>query len=169
MVIATKQNELLQDLDLSVKQIVDFLVQVDEDFYDGFLTAREILSHLIFWHREYVAITDALGNKRIPHLRQSTFIALNARATREFRSKSMQTLCQDFLNLQIALVVNLQRLPDWDVEFPVKKGCRRVNVTERLQLIQEHVDGHYARLESAQRHGEAWVRAYYPKKKHMHN
>ena len=169
MVVATTQEALLQTLNRSVTTITDFLVQVDEGFYDGYQTAREVLSHLVFWHREYVMITDALVNGRSPHLRQSTFVALNARATREFRSMSMQSLCQDLLNLQRALAGNLRRLPDWDVDFPVKKGCRQAPVTERVQMIQEHIDGHYSRLESAQRHGEAWVAAYYPPKHQAHN
>ena len=169
MVVATKQEALLQALDRSVTTITDFLIQVDESFFDGYQTAREVLSHLLFWHREYVMITNALVNGRYPHLRQSTFVALNARATREFRSMSMDTLCQDLCNLQRALAGNLRRLPDWDVEFPVKKGCRQATVTERVQMIQEHIDGHFSRLESAQRHGEAWVEAYYPTKHHAHN
>lgn len=169
MVVATEQESLLQALDRSVTTITDFLVQVDESFFDGYQTAREVISHLLFWHREYVMITNALVNGRCPHLRQSTFVALNARATREFRSMSMQSLCQDLRNLQSALACNLRRLPDWDVAFPVKKGCRQATVTERVQMIQEHIDGHYSRLESAQRHGEAWVEAYYPMKRHAHN
>ena len=169
MVVATTQESLLQALDRSVATITDFLVQVDESFFDGYQTAREVLSHLLFWHREYVMITDALVNGRSPHLRQNTFVALNARATREFRSMSMQVLCQDLLNLQKALAGNVRRLPDWEMAFPIKKGCRQATVTERLQMIQEHIDGHYSRLEGAHRHGEAWVEAYYPIRRHAHN
>jgi len=169
MIVATTQDALLQALDRSVTNITGFLVQVDDDFCDGYQTAREVLSHLLFWHREYVMITNALVNGSYPHLRQNTFVALNARATREFRSMSMQALCQDFLNLQRALAGNLRRLPDWDVGFPVKKRCRQVSATERVQLILDHIDSHLARLENAQRHGEAWVEAYFPTRSHAHN
>jgi hypothetical protein len=74
----------------------------------------------------------------------------------------MQSLCQDLLNLQRALAGNLRRLQDWDVVFPVKKGCRMVSVTERVEMIQAHIEKHLSRLETAQRHGKAWVDAYYP-------
>lgn len=162
MVVATTQNALLQALDHSVTKIVDLLVQVDDNFFDGYQTAREVLSHLVFWHREYVMITDALVNGRSLHLRQGTFVALNARATREFRPMSMKSLCQNLLNLQIALACNLRRLTNWNIIFPIKKGCRQFTVTERVQLIQEGIDRHFSRLESAHRHGEAWVAAYFP-------
>jgi hypothetical protein len=169
MMVATMQDTMLQSLDRAVTEIADFLVEVDDSFYDGYQTAREVLSHLVFWHREYVVITNAMVNGRSHRLRQSTFVALNARATREFRSMSMASLCQDLLNLQSAFAGNLRRLPDWDVMFPIKKGCRLVSVTERVQLIQEHIEAHLSRLENAQRHGEAWVAAYYPMKNHAQN
>ncbi|MBE2220462.1 MAG: hypothetical protein IAF02_02925 [Anaerolineae bacterium] len=161
-------DSLLTSLDRSVTKLVQLVSQVDEDFYDGHQTSREMLSHLVFWHREYVAITEALVNGRSPHLRQSTFIALNARSVREFQRLSMAQLCQDFLKYQQALRDNLCQLYDWEIEFPVKKGCRWATVPERLQIIQEHVDGHLARLERACRHGEAWVEAYYPSRDQAH-
>lgn len=168
MVVATEQEALLQALDHAVTEIADFLIQVDDSFYDGYQTAREVLSNLVFWHREYVMITDALVNGRSHRLHQSTFVALNARATREFRSMSMQVLCQDLLNLQRALAGNLRRLQDWDVVFPIKKGCRQVSVTERMQLILDHIDGQLTRLKNARRHGEAWVEAYFATRSHAH-
>ena len=164
-----KDELLLTSLDGSVVDMVELLGQIGEDFYDGQQTAREVLSHLVFWHREYVVITAALVNGRSPHLRQSTLIALNARAAREFRRVSMVTLCQDFLKLQQALTDNLRELPDWGIEFSIKKGCHRANVPERVQFIQDHIDGHLSRMENARRHGEAWVEAYYPARNHVHN
>lgn len=161
-------DSLLEALDQSVAKIVELVREVDEDFYDGHQTAREMLSHLVFWHREYVRITEALLNGRSPHLRQSTFIALNARSVREFQRIPMKTLCQDLLNYQQALNDNLHELPDLEIEFPVKKGCRWANVTERVQIILEHINGHLARLERALRHGEAWVEAYYPERSRVH-
>ena len=80
----------------------------------------------------------------------------------------MATLCQDFLKFQQALNDNLCQLPDWEIEFPIKKGCRWANVSERVHIIQEHIDGHLARLERAYRHGEAWVEAYYPTREQAH-
>jgi NAD dependent epimerase/dehydratase family enzyme len=128
-----------------------------------------VLSHLVFWQREYVVITDALVNGCSPHLRQSTFVALNARSVREYRQRSLTVLCHDFLKLQQTFTENLQKLPDWEIEFPIKKGCRRTSVAERLPMILEHIDGHLTRLKNAQRHGEAWVNAYYPTRNHAHN
>lgn len=162
------RDSLLTSLDRSVAQITDFLVQIDENFYDGHQTAREVLSHLVFWHREYVLITDAMVNGRSPNLRQSTFVALHGRAAREFRRVPLAKLCQDFCGLQRAFSDNLRKLPDWTIEFPVKKGCRRTTVFERIRLIQDHIDGHFTRLESAHRHGEAWVAAYFPSQRETH-
>lgn len=151
----------LANLSKAVNQAISFFQEVDAHFFDGYQTAHEVLAHLVFWHREYVLISQALILGTNPHLRKASLARLNELAEAEFQDLSMGELCACFGDLQENLVINLRRLPDWEVNFPYKKGCRQANVTERMTAIIEHINFHIARSQRIQRRGEAWVKAYY--------
>ncbi|UCG23998.1 MAG: hypothetical protein JSW55_18010 [Chloroflexota bacterium] len=153
---------VLQALEDAVADAAGYLATVDEDLHDGHQTAREVLCHLVFWHREYVQITRAMIDGRQPSLRRGTFARLNAEATREFAGQKMTDLADSLLELGETLLSQLRSLPDWSVPFPVKYGGRPKNVAERLPSIARHLRGHMSRLQRAARLGEAWVKAYYP-------
>jgi hypothetical protein len=56
---------------------------------------------------------------------------------------------------------NLRSLTNWDVNFPFKKGCRKIDVAGRICAIKKHIHHHLVRQERAFQRGEAWVKAYY--------
>ena len=75
-----ERERLLGKLANTVSGAALFLAEADESLNDGHQTAREVLSHILFWHREYVAIVQALLEGHPPDLRHGTFAALNAPA-----------------------------------------------------------------------------------------
>ena len=152
----------LRALDKALVDAADYLADVDPELDGGHQTAREVLCHLVFWHREYVAIIQALLEDQEPPLKEGTYAQLNCEATIEFADRSMDELARSLLALQASLRKQLLALPDWSVDFPVKRGSRRKSVSERVPGIAGHVRGHMKRLRRADRLGEAWVRAYYP-------
>lgn len=151
----------LGNLGEAVAQAVSLFQVIDAAFFDGFQTAHEVLAHLVFWHREYVQVSQALLLKTNPQLRKASLARLNKLAGDEYRDFSMEALCLCYIDLQANLLANLRRLTDWEVNFPYKKGCRQANVVERLAAIETHINFHTARLQRVQRRGEAWVDAYY--------
>ncbi len=158
---AREPDQALTRLRKTVADAAAFLAKVDGELFDGYQTARQVLSHLVFWHREYVSIAQALADGRKPQLQNGTYAELNAGACCEFEKHSMDQLARCLLILQESLEVELYRLTDWEMIFPVKHGSRRKCVAERLPGIETHVRNHVNRLRRAERLGEAWVRAYY--------
>lgn len=155
------REQILEKLNRTVAHATAFFRIVDESLFDGYQTARAVLSHLVFWHREYVAIVQALVNGRQPKLKKGSFDTLNARAVCEFSKTPFPALVCQFEQLQETLDETLRQLPDWEVDFPVKQGGRYWNVADRLCAIEAHICRHLNRLERAARLGEEWVHAYY--------
>lgn len=156
------RDELLSDLNESVHHVSNFLGEVDEDLFDGYQSAREVLSHLVFWHREYHAIACALLLDEEPELRSGCLADLNRQATAEFQEETMEFLAEELLTAQRELHSVLTQLEDWDVNFPFKKGCRRIDVAGRIDFIINHLKHHLGRQQRAFERGEAWIKAYYP-------
>jgi hypothetical protein len=139
----------LAALDRGVASAVAFFGQIDEELSDGHQTAREVLSHLVFWHNANVGVAWAVVTHRVPPLFTGPFSELNAQATDAFRSESMEALCQMLADRQKQLVRALSRLPDWNVDFPVKDGCQTVSAARHLHDIDAHIRGHVMRLKRA--------------------
>ncbi|HCB50905.1 MAG TPA: hypothetical protein DEP47_15660 [Chloroflexi bacterium] len=152
----------LRELTNTVNEAVTFFIETEESLSDGYQSAREVLSHLVFWHREYVAIAQALVDGCKPELKKGTYAELNAEATCAFEGKTMKELARLFVQYQKRLEEALQCLPDWEVMYPVKYGGRLKCVAERLPAIESHIRNHIRKLQRAERRGEDWVRAYYP-------
>ncbi len=148
-------------LDVALADAAGYLTDVDPDLDEGHQTAREVLCHLVFWHREYVTISRALLEGREPSLKDGSYARLNALATAEFGRQPMGDLACLLLTLQMTLRQQLTALPDWSISFPVKKDSRPKSVADRVLAIEDHVRGHIRRLRRAGRLGEAWVKAYY--------
>lgn len=152
----------LHALDGTVADAVEYLAEVNPELHGGYQSAREVLCHFVFWHREYVAITRAIVDGRKPTLRSGTYAQLNAGATMEFSEQTMADLACSLQDLQQTLLVHLRAIPDWSADFPVKKGSRFKSVADRVPDIESHLRGHIQRLRRAERLGREWVSAYYP-------
>ncbi len=153
---------VLRALDEALVDAAGYLADVDPELDGGHQTAHEVLCHFVFWHREYVAISRALLAGQDPPLKEGTFAQLNCTATKEFAERSAEDLARLLLVLQESLREQLFALPDWSIDFPVKRGGRPKSVAKRIPAIESHLRGHIKRLRRADRLGEAWVKAYYP-------
>lgn len=151
----------LKPLDETVGQAVAFLGGLDDSLFDGHQSAREVLSHLVYWHREYVSIAQALVDGREPPLKRGTFAELNAEATCEFESLPMLELALRLGALQTEFGNLLRQIPDWGVNFPVKFGGRNKNIADRISAIEAHIRNHIKRMRRAERLGQAWIKAYF--------
>ena len=123
---------VLHALDDALADAAGYLATVDENLHDGHQSAREVLCHLLFWHREYVQINQAMIDDCRPSLRRGTFAQLNAEATKEFAGQEMTDLATSLLELGETLLGQLRSLPDWSATFPVKHGGRPKSVARAL-------------------------------------
>ena len=146
-----RSDEILIALRRTVLNAALFFATADEQLSDGCQTAHEVLAHLVFWHREYVAIAQALASGRQPELRSGAFAQLNARACQEFAGMPLPALARCLVTLQELLEAALRHLPDWEINFPVKQGGRYWSIDERLPTIESHIRRHVARLRHAVR------------------
>lgn len=154
-------DRLLSDLCDNVSAAANFFMRVDENLFDGHQTAREVLSHLVFWHHEYCEISQALLLGEMPTLLAGSLALLNEQATLKYQKQEMVELALCLAEQQKTLELNLRHLEDWNVNFPFKKGCRRIDVVGRICSINIHIRHHLVRQERADHRGEAWIKAYY--------
>ncbi len=145
------REESLRRLDHTVAEAVAFFCRVDGNLSDGHQTARQVISHVVFWHREFGSIARALSKGEQPKLRRGTFADLNAASSEEFKAKALPMLANDLAELQQKLRTTLQELPDWRIDFPIKAAGRFCSVNDRLSTIESHVRNHVARLKRAAR------------------
>jgi len=160
--LSIEQKNRLDSLAETVSAAAVYLEQSDRYLSDGYQTTRQVLSHLVFWQREYVSIAESLVEGREPILRKETYADLNAAAACEFESKSMADMAHLLLEYQAKLGQVLRRLPDWEIMYPVKYGGRLKSVTDRLPEIESHIGHHLKRLQRAERRGEGWYQIYLP-------
>jgi len=147
--MARQREAALADLDRMVADAVAFFADADESLADRHQTARDVLAHFVFWHREYVRIVRALATGHKPRLRTGKFHEMNAQAAREFRGVSLPQLARQFGQLQSLLERLLLALPDWRIDFPIKAGGKRTRVAERVPQIAAHIVHHVTRLRHA--------------------
>jgi hypothetical protein len=144
-------DSALGGLNRTVAEAVAFFTRVDDQLSDGQQTARQVLAHLVFWHREYAEIARHLAQGTLPELRTGTFAELNAEASREFGREPMTALAVRLAFLQKVLDRTLRRLPHWRIAFPAKVGGKLCSVEERIVEIEAHIRNHVAHLQRAER------------------
>ena len=151
----TQQERSLVELGQAVAEAVCFFAHVDENLPDGEQTARTVLAHLVFWHREYVAIVEALAAGQPPVLLQGRFPAFYQQASLEFASVPMPLLATRLGEFQVRLDAALCVIPDWSADFPIKQGGKFTPVEERVPSLAAHIRNHVMALRKAERHALA--------------
>ena len=141
----------LLSLHQTIHAAATYLGSLDENLSDGNQTVRDILSHLVFWHREYVAVIGALAKRQKLQLRTEKFYQLNALACREFQNTSMRVLTKRLIRLQSELESVVEKLPNANVKFAFKQGAQPQRIGYWLPRIQAHIQGHLARLRQVER------------------
>ncbi len=144
---------VMAELRAAVNDAAAFLGGMDADFCDEHQSARQVLSHLVFWHREYVTILQALCRGQEPPLKSGKFRELNERATVEFQRVSMPTLARRFCRLQNELEQVVNGLPNPQVKWTFKQGSTQFKPSEVwLTDIIAHIRNHTRRQKRAYEH-----------------
>lgn len=141
----------LNKLTYTVNEAVNTFPTFSEELCAEGQTAKEVLSHLVFWHREYVHILGALLSGRPPDLRAGKFRELNELAYAEFRDRQMIELVALLSDYQEQLESLVKSGFDPHLRMPVKQGSNAWGVLELMDRIEAHIRSHLLRLKKAQR------------------
>ncbi len=141
------RKQVIAALDQTVERTVRFFSCADEHLVDGKQSAREVISHLVFWHGEYLRLITALADGRDPHPLSGMFRHYNAQATEMYARQSMPELARQFTKTHAELDCALNRLSNWRIAYPHKEGVANRSVGTHMSQILAHINGHITRLE----------------------
>ncbi|HVU13026.1 MAG TPA: hypothetical protein VHD90_17230 [Phototrophicaceae bacterium] len=139
-------ERILSHLNQTVSEAVTFFANADETLFDEHHSAHDVLAQLVFWHEQYVAVAQAIVDRRIPELKAGVFDQLNRTASSGFSSDSMTMLAYDLACLQREFVSLLHQIPDWTINFPIKADSTPCSLNQRLLEIDAHIRQHVLRL-----------------------
>jgi|YelNatPaOPRAMG01_1025707.scaffolds.fasta_scaffold03048_2 hypothetical protein len=142
-------DEVIKTLDQTVAEAVEFFKQADENLADGYQTARDVISHLVYQHEYYLEILKAVAAGKEPQLLEGTLKEINAEATRKFADVPIQELADRLAEIHKEFNATLKKLPNFDIEFPFKQGGRFWSVSSRLIAMESHIRNHIKRQRRA--------------------
>ena len=145
------RKQVIQELDQTVTATVEFFMHARANLRDGDQSAREVISHLVFWHRDYARVANALAHNRTPRLLTGNFRDWNTRATEIYAPEVLSTLARRLQRAQRKLHRALVQIPNWRVNFPLKENIAFCSVSQHVPQIRAHMAGHLLRLERAER------------------
>lgn len=148
---ARSRHQVLKALDRVVASASAYLSALDENLSDGDQTVHQVLSHLVFWHREHATVIRAWANGRRPKLRIGKYRELNTLAYQEFKDVPMQTLARRLSYWQRILNDVARGMPATEIRFAFRQGSKPQELDYWLPRIHAHVEGHLIRLERVER------------------
>lgn len=134
-----KHDQILEALNCTVADAAALFSTTSPILSDGRHTAHGVLAQLVFWHERYVEVLQAIIDGQPPNLIDGTHEMLNAAARHRYAREPMAMLALRLSELQQQLDTLLRRLPDWSVNFPIKRDSGFCNVDERVHLIEENI------------------------------
>ncbi len=143
------RKQIVAALDRAVERTVRFFESADEHLLDGEQSAREVISHFVFWHAEYLRLITALVDGRDPHPLSGMFRHYNAQSAQMCAHQSLPELARQFGKLHAELDCALNRLNNWRIAYPQKEGIVNRSVSKHMSLTLAHIEGHITRLERA--------------------
>ena len=145
------KEDILERLNQTVIQSTAYFASVDENLSDGHQTAHGILAGLLFWHKQYVSIAQALIAGGEPALLVGTLEGLNRNARQHALGTSMIMMAYNLSCEQREFAGLVQQLPDWTINFPVKQDSEPCSLSDRLIEIEANIRQHMHRLERLQK------------------
>ncbi len=162
---ATEQRRLLlKQLDEIVANLLDTYQTIpDPEFMVYELwTAKDILSHLTFWHESFARNVSDLTRDVKPTPLKGSLHSLNQAGVDEMRPASLATIIERFETAHKLVQENILN-PRLHL-IPYRKGSRDYSPEEHLEIVRDHIARHLrdvvnaANRESAHRSSERIIR-----------
>jgi hypothetical protein len=144
------RRKLLQRLDDTVAQAIELYRHVgDSDvLVNESWTARDALVHIVFWHESFARNVADLAAGTTPRPLKGSYAELGRRAAKDAEGVSIDVLLARLTRAQgdVAGAILDARV----VSIPYKVGSRPYGPDEHLSIVNEHVEGHLAKVRKAQ-------------------
>ena len=106
--------------------------------------AREVFSHIVFWHEEYARITQERLSNQEPRVLPGTHIEVNALAVEQYRDLTVNALIDKILKAQSELLLMYDRAKDLRIAF--KQHGAVLPFSEWIDGTERHIRSHLERL-----------------------
>jgi len=106
--------------------------------------AREVFSHIVFWHEEYARITQERLSNQEPRLLPGTHIEINALAVEQYREMPVGVLIDKLLKAQSGLLLMYEQAKDLRIAF--KQHGAVLPFSEMIDGTERHIRSHLERL-----------------------
>lgn len=106
--------------------------------------AREVFSHIVFWHEEYARITQERLSNQEPRLLPGTHIEINALAVEQYRELPVGVLIDKLLKAQSGLLLMYEQAKDLRIAF--KQHGAVLPFSDMIDGTERHIRSHLERL-----------------------
>jgi hypothetical protein len=137
-----KREILLKQLDETISQLFDVyqnMTNPETAVYEEW-TAKDILSHIVFWHESFARNVQDIVNDIKPTPLKGKYSDLNQRCFDEMRTKTVDDIIKRLEAAHSIIRENI--LNPKLVLIPYKKGSRDYTPDEHLDIVNEHIKEH---------------------------
>jgi hypothetical protein len=137
-----KREILLKQLDETISQLFDVyqnMTNPETAVYEEW-TAKDILSHIVFWHESFARNVQDIVNDIKPTPLMGKYSDLNQRCFDEMRTKTVDDIIKRLEAAHSIIRENI--LNPKLVLIPYKKGSRDYTPDEHLDIVNEHIKEH---------------------------
>lgn len=138
-----------QNLSVALQNFIAFYKE-DHDFNKPVYplwTAKDILSHVVFWHESFAANILDLANGIAPHALKGKLAELNEQSVLQGAKASIESLIQRLSTAQSAINSNI--FSNKIASIPYRKSGRSYTPLEHLAIVDAHIKKHLKDLRRA--------------------
>jgi hypothetical protein len=136
------RETLLKQLNETISQLFDVyqnMTNPETAVYEEW-TAKDILSHIVFWHESFARNVHDIVNDIKPTPLKGKYSDLNQRCFDEMRTKTVDDIIK---RLEAAhRIIRENILNPKLVLIPYKKGSRDYTPDEHLDIVNKHIKEH---------------------------
>lgn len=144
------ESDVVATLKKSVDRGLNYLEVVGDSSNPkiGIWTSREVLCHLIYWHRATAEGMESVSSGGDPLTIYASTDEMNARAVGRVAGVNMKSLMREARELQARLVTAFENLVDPSAIVMIRQDVGRQSAKDRLQMMAHHWNAHVDELEN---------------------
>ena len=123
-----------------------FRAEAESEVRIDLWTPREVLCHMIYWHKATVEGIESVASGGEPHRIYASTDEMNARSVGRAAERDVPRLIEDIIPIHKRLVDGARGLEDPDVTVLVRADGRELSAAQRLEGIAKHWIGHLEEL-----------------------
>jgi predicted RNase H-like nuclease (RuvC/YqgF family) len=139
--------EEVKKLDNTVKSYIKYIKNLPKENLDPENWGnREILIHIVFWHKNIEKTLESLNNKEKPIYASGTFRELNEKAINNNKKKSINELVNNLQDSQKRISFLVKNIDDINQYIQFKEEGKQYLVLQAISRIESHIRNHQKKL-----------------------